>query len=217
MRSLLPAKPSACFVLLVLVLISAVPEALLLGADWGLWGSARWRRDAYEHFAFWIGLLRGWTPNYPFQPALMFLTYSVLHAGIGHFLVNMVTLVSVARPELDRVGAWRFTMLYVVSLLGGAVGFAMLSDKLQPMVGASGALFGLVGAWVIWDICDTLRAQPDIKVLAYAILWPVTLLTVLNVVMFWATSGHLAWETHLGGFIAGAIAAPFLDRRTGLD
>ena len=213
MSSFLPSERSARLVLLALLLISVLPETILLGADLGIWGSPRWRRFTYEHFAFWTGLLRGWTPNYPFQPALMFVTYALLHAGIGHLLVNMVTLVSVARPELDRVGAWRFGAIYAVSVLGGAVGFALLSDKLQPMVGASGALFGLVGAWVIWDISDTLRARPGIATLAYAILWPIILLSVLNMLMFWVTSGHLAWETHLGGFIAGALAAPFLDRR----
>jgi membrane associated rhomboid family serine protease len=213
MNAFLPSERRARLVLLALLAVSVLPEAILLGADWGIWGSPRWRRFTYEHFAFWTGLLRGWTPNYPLQPWLMFVTYAGLHAGPGHLLVNMVTLVSVARAELDRVGAWRFATIYALSVLGGAAGFALLSDKLQPMVGASGALFGLVGAWVIWDISDTLRARPGIATLAYAILWPIILLSVLNVLMFWVTSGHLAWETHLGGFIAGALAAPFLDRR----
>ncbi|WP_245306203.1 rhomboid family intramembrane serine protease [Roseovarius aestuariivivens] len=199
--------------LALLVLASVLPELALQGADMGLWGSARWRPFAYEHFAFWSGLLGGWIPNYAAQPWLMFLSYAFLHAGFGHLLVNMITLVSVGRAEIDRVGVWRFVIIYIASALGGAVGFELLTSKLQPMVGASGALFGLVGAWVVWDICDVMRERPALSTLAWAILWPVVLLSGLNLLMYWAASGNLAWETHLGGCLAGALLAPFMMRK----
>lgn len=200
-------------VLAVLVLVSCLPELVLQGADWGLWGTTRWRRFSYENFAFWSGLLQGWTPNYTAQPYLMFVSYAFLHAGFGHLLVNMITLISIGRPELERMGAWRFLMIYAMSVLGGAAAFGLLSTKFQPMVGASGALFGLMGAWVIWNTSNALRARPALSTLAYAILWPIVLLVLLNLAMYWAAGGNLAWETHLGGFIAGALVTLLLNRR----
>jgi membrane associated rhomboid family serine protease len=208
-----PPLPRISPLLIVLLLGSILPELVMQGADWGLWGTVRWRNFVYEHFAFWRGLLLGWTPNYPAQPWVMFVSYAFLHAGMGHLLVNMITLYSVGRLLQARVGGLRLSLVYAASVLGGAVGFALISARLQPMVGASGALFGLLGAYVVWDISDTVRARPGVATVIYAALWPITFLTLLNLVMFWATGGNLAWETHLGGFLAGALAAPFLDRR----
>jgi membrane associated rhomboid family serine protease len=93
--------------------------------------------------------------------------------------------------------------------VGGALGFALLSRVVAPMVGASGALFGLIGALIAWDYAD-LRARgaspaPVVK----AIAW----LTVLNLALWWAMNGHLAWQTHLGGFVAGWLAARHFARQ----
>lgn len=200
-------------VLTVIFLGCLAVELLLLGADYKLWGSQNWRRFSYEHGAFWVGLLYGWTPVYSGQPVAMFATYAFLHTGLKHLVGNMLILIFIGPGQVRRVGGMRFSVLYAASALGGAIGFALLTDSLRPMVGASGALFGLVGALVVWDISDTLRARPGLKTLAYAMLWPLLLLTALNYGSYWASAGNLAWETHLGGLLAGAFVAPFLDRR----
>ena len=126
-------------------------EAVLQGADFGLWGSSRWRGLAYQNGGFWRGLLDSWRPNYPGQPAAMFATYGFLHGGFFHLGVNMITLASLGQPVIERVGQWRFAAIYAASLLGGALGFALLSSAVQPMVGASGALFGLAGVLTGWE------------------------------------------------------------------
>lgn len=195
-------------VLLAVVLICIGVELGLQGADRGLWGSLRWRALAYQNGGFWAGLLDNWQPNYPGQPALMFLTYGFLHGGAGHAGVNMVTLISLGVPVADRLGAWRFVGLYAVALLGGAVAFALLSPAVQPMVGASGALFGLAGALLAWEHRQRRQMANTQLPLVGAILG----LGLLNAVMFWWLGGLLAWETHLGGFLAGGLAALMLDR-----
>ena len=55
---------------------------------------------------------------------------------------------------LGRVGARGFVWLYLATLLGGAAGFALLAPGLRPMVGAWGALFGLVGGILDWSYVD---------------------------------------------------------------
>jgi membrane associated rhomboid family serine protease len=201
--------PAGRWALIALIALCVAVEGVLQLAALSGTGGPRLRSLAYEYGGFWVGLLQSWTPNYPSQPYLMFLTYGFLHAGLLHLAVNMVTLWSLGLAVLDRVGTRGFILLYVASLLGGAAGFALLASTLAPMVGASGALFGLAGGLLAWGYVDrfTLRQA----------LWPVAraagLLLLMNVVMWWALNGQLAWETHLGGFLSGWVAALLIDPR----
>jgi membrane associated rhomboid family serine protease len=203
------ASQRGAWVLILLIALCCGVEALLQVADWGGFGPARLRAVSYEYAGFWAGLLGSWTPNYPSQPYLMFITYGFLHGGLLHLCVNMFTLWSLGLAVLDRVGVRGFVILYIATLMGGATGFALLASTLAPMVGASGALFGLAGALLAWGYVDrfTLRQA----------LWPVAraagLLLTLNVVMWWALDGQLAWETHLGGFVTGWVVALLIDPR----
>ncbi|MEO8242359.1 MAG: rhomboid family intramembrane serine protease [bacterium] len=199
-----PAVPLALWGLLGLCVL---PELVLQGADLGLWGSLQWRSLAYGWFGFWPGLLHDWRPNYPEQPWAMFLTYGFLHGGLVHLVVNMITLVSMGRAVIDRAGQGRFLLIYAVSLLGGALGFGLLTNTTIPMVGASGALFGLVGAVIAWAVLDRWHESMTLWPVARAVLW----LIALNVILWWATGGQLAWQTHLGGFVAGAAMGFVVD------
>jgi membrane associated rhomboid family serine protease len=193
-----------------IIAVCVAVEAALLAADFGLVGVPRLRELAYQYGGFWVGLLGTWQPNYPSQPYLMFVTYAFLHGGPLHLLVNMLTLYSLGRLVISRVGQAQFLLLYVVSALGGALGFAALTSEFRPMVGASGALFGLVGAWIAWDYVDRYTfSEPLLPVLR-----PILILVVLNVVLYYAMGGHLAWETHLGGFLAGFFGAFLIDPRS---
>ena len=202
-----PARPWA---LIALILACTLVELVLLAADLGLIGVPRLRTLAYQYGGFWTGLLGTWKPNYAAQPWLMFVTYAFLHGGPIHLLVNMLTLYSLGRLVISRVGQGGFLLLYAVSALGGAIGFAALSSSLRPMVGASGALFGLVGAWIAWDYIDRFTSSEPLL----PVLRPILTLIVLNVVLYYAMGGHLAWETHLGGFVAGFFGAFLVDPRS---
>lgn len=206
-----PARipPAALWPVAVILVLCIAVEGVLVLADRGLLGTARLRALALDYGAFWPGLLRGWRPNYPAQPWVMFLSYGFLHGGVVHLIVNMITLWSLGRAVVERVGAGGFLMLYIASLLGGAGGFALLASGLQPMVGASGALFGLAGGVLAWAYVDRYTFREA--------LWPVAraalLLLLMNLVLWWAMAGQLAWETHLGGFVAGWVAALLIDPR----
>ncbi|WP_428515104.1 rhomboid family intramembrane serine protease [Roseovarius sp.] len=200
----------AChWVLLSLVVTCVSIEIILQGADFGLWGSPRWRGLVYQYGGFWRGLLSNWQPNYPAQPAAMFASYGFLHGGFVHLLVNMITLISLGRLVIERVGQMRFAVIYALSLLGGAVGFALMSSAVQPMVGASGALFGLAGVLTRWEYTALRLARAGIT----PVLRVIGLLVALNVVMYFAMDGNLAWESHLGGFLAGWAAGWWIRER----
>lgn len=191
-----------------LILACALPEAVLSLGD--LLGRL-WRGYALAYGAFWPGLLHGWRPNYPGQAWAMFVTYGFFHAGPVHFAVNLVSLVSLGRGVIDRVGNRGFGLIYGASLLGGGIAFAFLAHATNPMVGASGALFGLAGALVAFGWADRRAAHETLWPVLRVILW----LVGLNVVLWVATAGLLAWATHLGGFLAGAAMGWWLGKEKG--
>ncbi len=197
-------------VILILVISASLIELTLQGADHGLWATRRLRSLTYQHTAFWPGLLAGWKPNYPAQPYVMFVSYAFVHAGFVHLLVNMITLVSLGRAVVRDVGQVGFLVIYAISALIGALVFAITATSFQPMVGASGALFGLAGALVFWNIRYAFAQDQSITMKIASIIWPIGILTLLNLAMYYGFDKNVAWQTHLGGFIGGAIAAAFM-------
>ncbi len=195
--------------LYALIALCALIEIVLTLSDLQLFGPPRLRQMAYEYFGFWPGLLQAWRPNYAAQPYTMFVTYGFLHGGPVHLAVNMITLWSLGRAVLDRVGQGAFALLYAGACLGGGAGFALLAPELRPMVGASGALFGLAGGLLAWAYVDRYASREGLWPVARAVL----LLALLNLVLWWAMAGQLAWQTHLGGFVAGWILALLIDPR----
>jgi rhomboid protease GluP len=198
-----PERAAGRAVVWIIFLACLVPELILFGADLGLWGTPGWRRAAIEQAGFWPGLLGDWQPNYAAQPWLMFASYGFLHAGPVHFAVNMLTLWSLAPVTADQFGQTRFAALYLVAIIGGAAVFAALSSSPSPMVGASGALFGVAGALIAVDFVTRRRNRASLTPVVRATLF----LAVLNLVLWWAMGGLLAWQTHLGGFVAGWLWA----------
>ena len=184
-------------------------ELALSAADIGLIGSTRLRQTVYEYGGFWPGLLRNWSPNYTGQSYTMFLTYGFLHGGMMHLAMNMVTLWSLGKVVIARVKIKGFLWLYTLSILGGGLGFGMLAPDLRPMVGASGALFGLAGGLFAWLYVDRFTFQERL----WPVLQGVLALVILNIVLYWAMDGQLAWRTHGGGFVTGWIAALLIDPR----
>lgn len=182
-----------------MIALCCVIEAVLELADWRVLAPYGLRSIVYDYAAFWPGLLGEWQPNYPAQPILMFVTYGFLHGGLAHLGFNMLTLWSLGRIVIYRAGTYGFLALYLASMVAGAALFGLLTPDGPPMVGASGALFGLAGAILLW----LWRAQPTIAASLRATWRIYAFLILYNVVMYFALDGALAWETHLGGFLAG--------------
>jgi len=124
----------------------------------------------------------------------------------------MAALAGLGSPLLARgIGARSLLGLWLLSAIGGGLAFGVLSASPQPMIGASGPLFGLVGAWKALDW----RAARSTGAPLWPIAFWVLILALLNLVLWAVNGGSLAWQTHLGGFAAGWAWALFHSRRRG--
>lgn len=199
----LPARRPVPPAVWTLVILSVVPEMLMTGDDLGLWGDGGWRATAYQYGAFWAGLMHGWLPTYPGQPELMFATYGFLHGGLSHLALNMATLIAFGAVLAPRFGTASFLLLYALSQIGGGLAFGWLARDGAPMVGASGAIFGLAAAF----LALTARQLRDQKSSIIPVLESVLVLVLINVLLWLTMQGGLAWQAHLGGAVAGALYA----------
>ncbi len=187
----------------VLVGVMAALEAAFALAGAGVIGSPDLRWTAFRLGAFWQPILSGSVqPLYPGQPVVMFLTYAFLHGGLMHLAFNGVILLSLGKAVAARIGAARTLVLLALAAVAGGAAFGALSSGMAPMVGASGAVFGLIGLWQCWDY--TLRRWSGLPV--RPVLGAIAGLAVANVVLFVFLSGGLAWEAHLGGWVAGWVS-----------
>lgn len=115
-----------------------------------------------------------------------------LGIGLTHIIFNMWALIVVG-PALERVlGRIRFLAVYLVSALAGSVLFYLLEPPNHFAIGASGAIFGLFGAWFV--LAKRLRLDTR----------QVVLLIVLNLGITFLFRHTIAWEGHVGGLITGA-------------
>ncbi len=139
-----------------------------------------------------------------------FFTYMFLHGNPLHLLLNLLGLFLVG-PELERAcGTRSFLSLYVVSgVLGGVGWLALTYPHTGFCVGASGAIFGVLGAYA------TLFPRTELTLLIFFVL-PVTMPAWLLVLglslvqlmyLMSPASGGVAYAAHLGGAIAGAVYA----------
>lgn len=162
-----------------------------------------------------------------------FFTHLFVHGDVTHLLINSAWLLPFGSLVARRIGTARFLVFFVLCGAVGALVYAAFSaSALSMMVGASGAISGLMGAafrFLFQALSDgdaeglsglgrrpplmSLRAAfGDRRVLLAVIGW-----TVLNIVMAWGASGmvdgaHIAWEAHLGGFYMGLLTFGFFDR-----
>lgn len=192
------------FTLFVLCLPIAVVELVLQLADAQLIGSPQWRPLTYSYAALWRGLLGNWQPNFPGQALTMFFSYALVHTGLPHLMGNIAGLLVFAPRSGHHAGRAGLLVITGVSSLTGALGFVLLSGSVRPMIGASGAVYGLAAAWVYWE-----RTSRSGAALLFSAL------LALNLLQWWLIGGELAWEAHVGGMVGGWFGAKWLDRRRG--
>ncbi len=111
-----------------------------------------------------------------------------------HLAFNMISLWVLGPPLEAALGRTRYLALYLLSGLGGSALTYLLAAPNQPSLGASGAIFGLLGATAVL----LRRLKYDMR--------PVIALLVLNLI-FTFTWANIAWEAHVGGLVAGTVVA----------
>ncbi|MGF1454844.1 MAG: rhomboid family intramembrane serine protease [Alphaproteobacteria bacterium] len=156
-----------------------------------------------------------------------FLTYAMLHGDLMHLGFNSVWLLAFGAPVARRLGDARFMALFCICAVGGAVlHLVMNMDGVIPVVGASGAIAGLMGAaarfmfsqrqvgLLGWPSSAPVPLAPltDQRVMGFVAIW-VLLNLVMGVIGFGGPGEAklIAWEAHLGGFFSGLLAMPLFD------
>jgi membrane associated rhomboid family serine protease len=140
---------------------------------------------------------KGWLARYPIAHEHEYwrlVTSGFLHAGLLHILFNMYLLYVLGLMLEPALGSVKFAAIYFTSLLAGS--FGALFATAAPSLGASGAVFGLMGAAVV-----ELRAR-RMSVMESGI----GLLIVINLVLSFTING-ISVGGHIGGLIGGTLAA----------
>jgi membrane associated rhomboid family serine protease len=147
-----------------------------------------------------------------FPPSLTLVTSMFLHGGWMHLIGNMLYLWIFGNNVEDAMGHARFIIFYLVCGVAAALGHALTAPSSAiPMVGASGAISGVLGAYLL------LYPRAQVLVLIPMGLMSRTLYVPAAVVLgFWFVlqlvsggvslgqgGGGVAWFAHIGGFLAG--------------
>ncbi len=158
----------------------------------------------------------------PIHPVLTVFTSMFMHGGLLHFGSNMLYLWIFGDNIEDRLGYGKFILFYIISGTVAAYSHALAyPGSYVPMIGASGAVSGVLGAYLI--------LFPQARVHTLIILgffYQVVRLPAVLVIGFWivlqfingllskgaAGQAGVAWFAHIGGFIAGIVLIKFFFR-----
>ncbi|MCC2687561.1 MAG: rhombosortase [Rhizobiaceae bacterium] len=156
-------------------------------------------------------------------------SYSLLHGSLPHLAINMIWLAAFGSPLANRLGAARFVLFWVVtSMAAAALHFAVYPLDNAPLVGASGAISGMMGAAArfgfrmqsvsgkaafggsILPIAQVLRRRGVVTFLA---VWMIVNLATGLLGMVPGEQSQIAWEAHIGGFVVGFFFVHWFDPR----
>jgi membrane associated rhomboid family serine protease len=164
-----------------------------------------------------------------------FFTYAFLHGSWTHLILNAIWLLAFGAAVARRIGTWRFLALFAVTALGGSLAhLATHPLDVLPMIGASGAISGFMAAAIRFvfqpgaplgiyrlgeedsyrvPLVPLPEAFRDRRVVIFLVIWFVMNLgTGLAGTSFGMTDATIAWQAHIGGFVAGLLVFPWLDR-----
>jgi membrane associated rhomboid family serine protease len=162
-----------------------------------------------------------------------FVTYALLHGDLNHLFFNAIWLLAFGTPVARRFGALRFGLFCIVTAAAGAaVHLATHLGETLPMIGASAAISGAMAAAMRFafqpggplgllgreDEAYRVPAVPltvafrDRRLLAFLLVWfGVNALSGLGLFRMPGVEQAVAWQAHIGGFVAGLIAFAIFD------
>jgi membrane associated rhomboid family serine protease len=143
------------------------------------------------------------------------LSYMFLHGDIFHLLSNMIFLWVFGDNVEDAMGHLKFVVFYLLcGIAGGLLHALVLPNSKLPLIGASGAIAGVIAAYLL------LHPRVLVWVLAFRIIplkiraaWVLGLWVVTQLVMVMLNqTDQVAWWAHIGGMVAGAVLVLFMRR-----
>jgi membrane associated rhomboid family serine protease len=158
-----------------------------------------------------------------FSPEATLVSSMFVHAGFFHFAGNMLYLWIFGNNVEDAMGKVRFTLFYLACGLAAACAQILLDPTSRiPMVGASGAISGVLGAYLllfpharVLTLIPLGLLFPLVEVRAVFVLGFWIVIQVLNgLLTFNHEGGGVAWFAHIGGFATGMLLVGLFKRRS---
>lgn len=162
-----------------------------------------------------------------------FVTYSLIHADFMHLGFNSIWLLAFGTPVARRFGGWRFLIFFAVTAAAGAAAhLATHGGELQPMVGASASISGAMAASMrfafqrggpVWTrgsdpavyrlpALPLTEALRDRRILIFLVIWfGLNFLFGLGSLSVTGSEQSVAWQAHIGGFLAGLLLFGLFD------
>ena len=145
-----------------------------------------------------------------------------MHGGFMHLIGNMLYMLIFADNIEDNLGPKKFIVFYLLCGIGAAMAQVLADPSSQvPMVGASGAIGGVLGAYIInYPKAKVLVLIPlgfflfSQKIRALYVLGFWFILQFINSSMVSSQGGGVAYAAHIGGFVSGMILILFFNKRT---
>jgi membrane associated rhomboid family serine protease len=185
--------------------------------------------DALERYVYALGVVpavltgqRELAPEIALvSPPLTLFSSMFLHGGWMHLIGNMIYLWIFGNNVEDAMGHGRFLVFYGVCGVAAALTQTLpASDSLVPMIGASGAISGVLGAYLLlYPHARVLVVVPIgfyLHTMALKAGWVLAfwfLLQLVNSAVTEAQEGGVAWGAHIGGFVAGLLLVSVFKRR----
>ena len=161
----------------------------------------------------------------PFTVYITLITSMFMHGGIGHILGNMLFLWIFGDNVEDRLGHLQYLLFYIIvgilaSLAHVATCVLLQSDLLTPSLGASGAISGVMGAYILFFPNNSVtvlifRFVTTVPASVAVGLWFAMQLFSSFMELGAGEGGGVAYGAHIGGFIAGLPLAFFIDKTLG--
>jgi len=180
----------------------------------------------WQYLAFFPHQLWTWAPAPgPLHGVAGLVTYMFLHGDILHVATNSLALLVFGNNLEDALGHRRYLLFYLLSGMLAAVVQSWLGDTFMPLIGASGAISAVMGAYLL------LHPRARILILAFNIapvMAPASLVVgftiLVNIAMAYDINllspgggnealSHIAWWAHIGGFVAGLLLLLLLKPR----
>jgi len=163
-----------------------------------------------------------------------FVTYSLLHANLSHIGFNVLWLLPFGSAVARRFGGLRFFLFMAVTAVAGAIAHLLSHEhSIAPMIGASASVSGAMAAAIRFAFVrgsflsfrsddavaaaqvlalSLMRALQNPRVLAFLAIWfGINIIFGMGSVAIGAEPGSVAWQAHIGGFLAGLVLFSLFD------
>ncbi|WP_375616842.1 rhomboid family intramembrane serine protease [Bartonella sp. AP58NXGY] len=183
--------------------------------------------ESLEFFSFTPALFK----TDPLTFGYTMVSYSFMHSSFKHVVLNMVWLLVFGSPLVRYLGVLRFLIFWVLTAVASVLTyFTFHQESIISLVGASGAVSGMMGAIIRYGFPSSylgVNAQNEeflgrllsIKkalcskgVFVYMSVWMIVDFIIgISSVLFEENGISIAWEAHIGGFLAGFLLVGFFD------